>query len=60
MKHDENKTEQEPKWIHESEVVKKINDLGIDLNFVLPENSEEQLVKITELFSKYYQQEQQK
>ena len=57
MKHNENKTEQEPMWIHESDVVRKINDLGIDLDFVVPENKTEHIVKITNLFSDHYQKE---
>tara|TARA_R100001082_G_scaffold28821_1_gene14476 strand:- start:10462 stop:10641 length:180 start_codon:yes stop_codon:yes gene_type:complete len=57
MKHNENKTEQEPMWIHESDVVRKINDLGIDLNFVVPENKTEHMIKITNLFSDHYQKE---
>ena len=57
MKHNENKTEQERMWIHESDVVRKINDLGIDLDFVVPENKTEHIVKITNLFSDHYQKE---
>tara|TARA_A100001515_G_scaffold134712_1_gene125052 strand:- start:2961 stop:3152 length:192 start_codon:yes stop_codon:yes gene_type:complete len=54
MEKDKNKSEEEQPWIHESEIVKKIRELGLESDFVKTEDRTERMIALTEVFSKHY------
>tara|TARA_R110002020_G_scaffold433065_1_gene643130 strand:- start:226 stop:417 length:192 start_codon:yes stop_codon:yes gene_type:complete len=54
MEKDKNKSEEEQPWILESEVVKRVQQFGLDQKVTEAENKTERLVALTEVFSKHY------
>ena len=54
MEKDKNKSEEEQPWIHESEIVKRVHELGLESDFIKTEDKTERIVAVTEVFSKHY------
>ena len=54
MEKDKNKSEEEQPWIHESEIVKRGHELGLESDFIKTEDKTERIVAVTEVFSKHY------